>query len=264
VKIICSPFLGGASFELHCLMNFGIKVYAFDLFEPLTTFWNCLIEDPQRLTEIVSTYLPVVTKEQFYQLQRTFLEIEDRWQRAAATYILNRTSFSGAMASGGFSPLGEDGRNGRFKESNVEFLRTFQVPEGTLRVERLSFEQSILRHPESFVFADPPYLVKSRLYGNRGDLHEVDHALLADILRSRDNWMLCYNDCPEVRQLYRDFQVVDERDGLSWSYGMSRSKKSREVLILSPDVAERLGLKVAKQVSSGVRRSVLDGVPLMA
>ena len=135
VTTICSPFFGGGSFELYCILKFGIKVFGYDLFEPLVTFWNCLLADPERLATIVPTYLPVVTKEQFYQLQRTFRQIEDPWERAAATYVLNRTSFSGSTVSGGFSPLEEDGRNGRFKESNVEFLRNFRVPEGMLSVE---------------------------------------------------------------------------------------------------------------------------------
>lgn len=263
VKTICSPFLGGGSFELYCALNFGIKVIGYDLFESLVMFWNCLLEDPERLAEIVSTYLPVVTKEQFYELQRTLRQIEDLWEKAGAFFILNRTSFSGSTQSGGFSPLDKKGRNGRFNERNVEFLRSFRVPEGTLTVEHVSFEESILLHPEAFVYADPPYLVDSKLYGNRGDLHDIDHKLLAKLLHSRGNWMLCYNDHPEVRPLYRGFYVVDGRDGLSWSYGMSKSKKSKEVLILSDDVAERLGLKASGQMHTVNRRSMGEGVPVI-
>ncbi|MGO9120465.1 MAG: DNA adenine methylase [Desulfomonilaceae bacterium] len=262
VKTICSPFFGGGSFELYCLMNYGIKIFAYDLFEPLVVFWKCLLEDPQRLAETVSRYLPVVTKAQFYRLQQTFKQIEDSWERAGATYVLNRTSFSGAMASGGFSPL-ENGKNGRFNENNAEFLRNFRVPDGMLSIKRLSFEESILRHPESFVYADPPYLVDSKLYGRRGDLQDINHILLSDILHSRDNWMLSYNDCAEVRRAYRGFHVVDDRDGLSWQYGMSKSKNSREVLILSNDVAARLGLKVSRPVSIGSRRSMQQRIPLI-
>ena len=263
VKVICSPFLGGGSFEIYCLTNFGVMVFGYDLFEPLVAFWNCLIKDPERLAAAVSRYLPVVTKEQFYRLQRTFRQIEEPWERASATYVLNRTSFSGTMESGGFSPLENDGQNGRFNERNVEFLRNFDVPEGMLSLERASFEESILRHPESFIFADPPYLVKSKLYGVRGDLHNIDHELLANILRSRGNWMLSYNDCPEVKRLYHDFHLVDDRDGLSWNYGMGNSKKSREVLVLSKDVAERVGLSVSKKVRAGSRVSMQQGVSLM-
>ncbi|MGO9122873.1 MAG: DNA adenine methylase [Desulfomonilaceae bacterium] len=159
IDSICSPFYGGGAFEIHCLRNYQIKIFGYDLSEPLVAFWSCLIQDPERLARIVTKYLPVVTKEQFYRLQRTFRQIEDSWERGAAAYILNRTSFSGTMESGGMSPLEDDGRNGRFKESNVRFLNNFRVPEGMLSVQRLSFEKSIVLHPESFVYADPPYLV---------------------------------------------------------------------------------------------------------
>ena len=243
-------------------MTCGIKVFGYDLFEPLVDFWDCLLSDSERLAKIVSSYLPVVTKEQFYQLQRRFRQIEDPWERSAATYVLNRTSFSGCTQSGGFSPLDRKGRNGRFNERNVEFLRNFQVPEGMLSVEHVSFEESILRHPKAFVFADPPYVVKSKLYGSRGDLHNIDHKLLADILHSRGNWMLSYNECAEVRHLYRGCHFVGAQDGLSWNYGMSKSKKSKEVLILSDDVPERLGLKVSRRVYAGSRRSIHENVPL--
>ena len=256
VKVICSPFLGGGSFEIYCLTNFGVTVFGYDLFEPLAAFWNCLIKDPERLAAAVSNYLPVVTKEQFYRLQRTFRQIEDPWERASATYVLNRTSFSGTMESGGFSPLEDDGRNGRFHERNVEFLRHFEVPEGMLSIERASFEESILRHPEAFLYLDPPYLVKSKLYGHRGDLHNIDHELLANILRSRGNWMLSYNYCPEAKRLYSGYHFVDDRDGLSWQYGMGNSKKSREVLILSKDVVELLSLSVSRGARANSRRPI--------
>jgi DNA adenine methylase len=261
LETICSPFFGGGSFEIYCLRNCGVAIFGYDFFEPIVTFWNCLIEDAERLATVVSKYLPVVTKEQFYQVQNTFLQIEDRWDRSGATYVLNRTSFSGSMGSGGFSPL-ENGKNGRFNESNVAFLSNFRVPEGMLSVKQLSFEKSIVRHPQSFVYADPPYLVESKLYGRSGDLHDINHNLLSDLLRSRDNWMLSYNDCPEVRRLYEGFHIVDGQDGISWSYGMSKSKKSRELLILSHDVAERLGLKASQHIRAGHGRVIETGFPL--
>ncbi len=263
VKTICSPFFGGGSFELYCFINYGIRIFAYDLFEPLVVFWRCFLEDPQRLAETVSRYLPVVTKEEFYRLQRTFRLIEDPWQQAGAFFILNRTSFSGSTISGGFSPLDEKGRNGRFNENNVGFLRNFRVPKGMLTVEHASFEVSVPRHPDAFLFLDPPYMVESKLYGLRGDLQDIDHDLLADMLHSRGNWMLCYNDCAQVKRLYRDYVIIDDRDGLKWNYGMTKLKKSKEVLILSKDLIERLGLGVSRRVSIGSRRSNQQRIPLI-
>ena len=153
VKTVCSPFFGGGSFELFCIKNHGIKVVGYDLYEPVITFWNCLIEDPERLAAIVSTYLPVVTKEQFYQLQSNFRQIEDTWERAGAAYVLNRCSFSGTMEAGGMSPLEKDGRNGRFREANVEFLKGFRVPPGMLLLTVLLSKNLSRGTPTSFFFS---------------------------------------------------------------------------------------------------------------
>ena len=61
-------------------------------------------------------------------------------------------------------------------------------------------------------------------------MHEgFDHQLLCDLLKNRDNWLLSYNDCEVIRELYKDFEIVEA----SWAYGMNKSKKSSEVLIMS-------------------------------
>ena len=45
---ICSPFLGGGSFEL-ALAEKGIKVHAYDAFKPIIWFWNAILKDPDKL-----------------------------------------------------------------------------------------------------------------------------------------------------------------------------------------------------------------------
>ena len=61
-------------------------------------------------------------------------------------------------------------------------------------------------------------------------MHEgFDHARLATWLRGNDRrWVLTYNDCPYIRELYKDFEIVDA----SWSYGMNKSKQSSEIIIV--------------------------------
>jgi DNA adenine methylase len=81
-----------------------------------------------------------------------------------------------------------------------------------------------------FAYLDPPYLIKSNLYGKKGDAHkDFDHRALAEILRHRRSWLLSYNDCDEIRALYRGFRFITP----NWKYGMSNEKRSREVLIFS-------------------------------
>ena len=79
-------------------------------------------------------------------------------------------------------------------------------------------------------FFDPPYWIGSNLYGNGGDLHKhFDHQEFAEYLFNLDNWILCYNDRPEIRSLYANYKIVTPE----WSYGMGKNKSSREVLILN-------------------------------
>ena len=75
----------------------------------------------------------------------------------------------------------------------------------------LSFEDSIVKHPDCFLYLDPPYYLedKSKLYGKNGDMHlGFDHQLLCDLLKNRDNWLLSYNDCEVIRELYKDFAGI--------------------------------------------------------
>jgi DNA adenine methylase len=74
----------------------------------------------------------------------------------------------------------------------------------------------------------------SKLYGRKGDLHkDFDHDGLTKILKKRNNWILSYNNSKEIHELYSDFVVLYP----DWKYGMSNDKASREVLILSHDIA---------------------------
>jgi DNA adenine methylase len=99
-------------------------------------------------------------------------------------------------------------------------------------VRLADFEVSITSHMEEFLYCDPPYYLKekSKLYGNSGDLHkEFDHEKLAELLTSRGGWILSYNNCPEIKEMYKgyDFLYPD------WKYGMSKDKDSKEILIVN-------------------------------
>jgi len=81
------------------------------------------------------------------------------------------------------------------------------------------------------MFLDPPYYLEkgSKLYGKNGDMHDsFDHEQLYNCLSTKKNWIMTYNDCVYIRDLYKDFKVIDT----SWSYGMNKSKASSEIVII--------------------------------
>ncbi len=67
----------------------------------------------------------------------------------------------------------------------------------------------------------------------KGDKHNsFNHQALAELLRKRQEWVLYYNDCVEVRELYKGHKILNPE----WTYGMENNKKSNELVILSKDL----------------------------
>ena len=222
-RTVVSPFLGGGSVELACAAM-GMSVRASDLFEPLATFWQQLLLNPAAVADEAALLHPM-ERDRFYELQRGFYGIEDPVRRAGVFYALNRASFSGVTLAGGMSP-----GHPRFTESSIARLRRFRT--GDFKVRHLDFATAIESAPDdSMMYCDPPYMIESdNLYGYRGDMHSgFDHLRLAVLLSERDNWILSYNDCATVRDLYADYTILTP----SWTYGMANDKRSREVLVVN-------------------------------
>jgi DNA adenine methylase len=241
---LISPFLGGGSFELYCASALDITVHAADVFCPVAVFWGCLIANPVMLADTVASYGLPITRDAFYALRSKFSSITDPFHLASAYFILNRCSFSGTI-SGGFTSYHMDktGRNPRFNESTIENLKTFRIPDGKFRITKDSFEVTLQKYPaDIFSYLDPPYLIDSKIYGKKGDnSHNIDHELLANILRSRRGpWLLSYNNCEEVKELYYGYYILED---IQWTYGMNKDKKSKELLILSKELELSLDIK---------------------
>lgn len=224
LDVLVSPFIGGGSIELAAASKLGIKVYGYDAFKPVVKFWQAVIEDSEMTAEKVRQYYPL-SRTKFYTLQSRFFNMKDKVEVAAAFFVLNRASFSGTTLSGGMSP-----GHPRFTESSIGRLKNFNID--GLQVKYADFKDSMKKHKDDFLYLDPPYANGGNLYGSRGDHHiGFDHEGLAHLLCKRQRWILSYNDCSKIRELYKDYQMIEPK----WTYGMSTNKQSKELLILSND-----------------------------
>lgn len=231
---LVSPFFGGGSFEIYVANLHQKKVIANDKFTPLYNFWKHAQSSNNELVDNIKSLLPI-NKEKFYQYRRDLFEIDDSLLKASYYYIINRCSFSGTTCSGGFSQQAADQR---LTKSALERLHSF---DGTnFEFYNLDFSDFIDDHSQNdnntdLIYADPPYYLEknSKLYGKQGDLHEnFDHKQLFDkLVNCESKFLLCYNDCDFIRELYKDYNIKK----VDWSYGMNKSKTSSEIVITSYD-----------------------------
>ncbi len=218
-RSVCSPFFGGGGVEIY-LANKGIRVFGYDIFKPLTDFWQELIRDPGQLSEAVKSYYPI-SKQLFSQLKGDFKTTNCKTKRASIFYALNRTSFSGLTFSGGFSP-----GMARFTEKGIQSLASFKTT--NLSVKNEDFNTSIAHHTSYLLFLDPPYFSVKNLYGQWGSTQNAfNHQGLARILNNRGNWIMTYDDCDYVRHMYRGHHFIK----------LKGSSKTPEVVILSNDLS---------------------------
>lgn len=107
-------------------------------------------------------------------------------------------------------------------------------------VENQDFE-TLIKHydrPDSFFYADPPYFSTEDMYAVGFNLD--DHVRLRDTLKNiKGKFLLSYNDCPEIRELYSGFSLFDFSRTHSMAQRYEAGKEFRELLIGNYDLYER-------------------------
>jgi len=225
---VISPFFGGGSFEFYIQNNYNLNIIANDKFKPLYTFWNTCKNNKENLCNELNKYLSNIQKEDFNRLREKIMNENDELKQSVMYFIINRCSFSGATLSGGFSL---EASQKRFTKSSIDRVNNLNFTK--FNIFNLDFEEFINNNDDenNFIFLDPPYYLekKSKLYGNNGDMHEsFDHIKLYNCISRKKNWLMTYNNCDFIKNLYKDFEIIET----SWSYGMNKNKKSSEIVII--------------------------------
>lgn len=225
---LISPFFGGGSFEFHIQNNYKLKIIANDKFTPLYNFWNICKNNKEKLCDELTKKINMIDKDEFTYLREQIMGEENILNQSIMYFIINRCSFSGATLSGGFSV---EASKKRFTQSSIERIKNLNLRK--FNIYNLDFEEFINTNQDTknIVFLDPPYYLEkaSILYGNNGDMHDIfDHNKLYKCLSTKQNWFMTYNNCEYIKNLYKDFKIIET----SWSYGMNKSKKSSEIVII--------------------------------
>lgn len=257
-KKIVSVFFGGGSFEFVMSAHLGFHVIGYDIFGMLVNFWDKMLHDKDNFVNELTKLVPdrqnythnrhillnywekikpntlvynTRKKENLTDHEKTMLDHNTLLQ--AVYYYYNMQLSYGPMFLGWPSSVYLDER--KYKEI-IERIKRFDA--GHVEIKTECFETSILRHPDNFLFLDPPYYLGegSRMFKGMYPncnfaIHHNDfpHKRLLDLLKKhKGGFFLTYNDCPMIRTWYSDYKQVFPSWQYTFGQGEKRIGKNRE------------------------------------
>jgi len=194
-------FVGGGSVALEIARLYpNSKIYLNDKDPRISAFWKVVSTD--KVHDLLEMMKIIPACDLFYSCQeemgKTDLDL------AFQGIYLNRTSFSGMLSAG---PIGGKGQKSKYKIGcrynlkvlSDKILTCNGLLEGRTRVTSEDFRFAF--YGQGPFYVDPPYVTKGNELYSIGMSFE-DHRSLEYILKCRDNWVLSYDDCDLVRELY--------------------------------------------------------------
>ena len=197
-------------------------------FEQREEFTDEYLSEELLLTEL--TFPPLQANE--LKELRTRITKDHDVRRAAMFLKLLRYSYSSSCKSFASQPFDIRKLFGLIKELENRMANVV--------VENQDFE-TLIKHydrPDSFFYADPPYFSSEGMYevGFGWD----DHVRLRDTLKSiKGKFLLSYNDCPEIRELYDGFSLLDFSRTHAMVQRYEAGREFKELLIGNYDLYER-------------------------
>lgn len=235
------PFLGGGSVAIEFTkQNPDIPVWVNDKYKPLYAFWLALRDDAEylsnKLTQLKQKHPdPDSAKKLFLDAKERVKEDDIAYKdKAVYFYVLNKCSFSGLGENSSFSPQASDSN---FSQRGIDKLPGYGEIIKDWKITNLDYTQILKDTEDAFVFMDPPYDIKSFLYGEKGGtMHRnFTHDVFAlDCSTSGKKWMITYNSSESIRSLFENYNLTEwdltYTMRSTGSYNIDQSKR-KELLI---------------------------------
>ena len=209
------PFLGGGSVAIEIGKRYPhIDIWVNDLYEPLYNFWKVLQSDGQKLRDILIQLKqrhsdPGSAKQLFLDAKDYLAKpVGNSIDRAVSFYVVNKCSFSGLTENSAFSKQASESN---FSVNGIEKLPEYSLMIKKWKITNLSYEHMLSDEEETYIYLDPPYEIKSNLYGRKGDMHKgFDHDEFATICdKSTSPILISYNSSQLIRDRFDGWTVAE-------------------------------------------------------
>jgi DNA adenine methylase len=209
------PFLGGGSVAIEIGKRYPhIDIWVNDLYEPLYNFWKVLQSDGQKLRDILIQLKqkhsdPSSAKQLFLDAKDYLAKpVGNSIDRAVSFYVVNKCSFSGLTENSAFSKQASESN---FSVNGIEKLPEYSLMIKKWKITNLSYEHMLSDEEETYIYLDPPYEIKSNLYGRKGDMHKgFDHDEFATVCdKSTSPILISYNSSQLIRDRFDGWTVAE-------------------------------------------------------
>jgi len=211
------PFIGGGSVAIEVAKRYPkVDIWINDLYEPLYNFW-CELRDHgkemrDQLVQLKYRHCDPTSARVLFEQSKDYLNgtqsDTSNLSRAVAFYVINKCSFSGLTESSSFSKQASESN---FSMRGIDRLPDFSLMIKDWKITNLSYEKLLTDDRDTFTYLDPPYDIKSNLYGRRGSMHKCfDHdTFAADCDRFIGPQCISYNSSNLVKERFEGWTVAE-------------------------------------------------------
>ena len=236
--LFVEPFVGGGSVALeYAIRHPSAEIVLMDANPLLSSFWNAVVFEPRKLCSVLEhPTLDIFNQQLAYCGNDTIL-------LAKKCLTINKCSFNGYMHPAA-TPVGGKNQTGKWL---IDWCwQTPKIASRIMDIHNLLAGRTTVSDDtsigvigsfgeKSVIYLDPPYFKEGpKLYNDFG---VFDHKLLSDVLRgSKSRWLLSYDDMPEIRELYNEFNVLNIEVLASRKIVDGKMKKNNELIITNFNV----------------------------
>lgn len=251
------PFAGGAGLALKLLINHDVKRIVINDFDPaIYAFWFSVLNNTEDLCYFVNT-VPL-TIEEWDKHHNAYLNPDavSQLELAEAALFLNRTNRSGIIKGGVIGKRDQTGNykmGARFNRDNltkkIRAISNLSDKIDLYNLNAIDFLKTELPHyHKAFINFDPPYVVKGgELYKN--SFSPKDHqALRNQIALCKRKWIVTYDICDNVTELYNDFRG----SYIDVYYSANKARKAQEFIFFSNNLVLPDGIELIDYKSNNM------------
>lgn len=197
-----------------------------DFNSDLVNLFRCIKYHPDELKKELK---PMIPSRENFNNYREMMRIEGFTDIQKASMFFSTIKYSFGSKGTSFAT------RGRNFQGAVDGFDELSKRLNKVVIENKDFEDLIKLYDgkETFFYLDPPYYKTEKYYNTQKEYFmREDHNRLKNVLKNIEGkFLLSYNDCEEIRQLYSEFGIISVNRKETLSSNADNRKDYKEILI---------------------------------